>query len=302
MKNIIIEYQKAFNDTMEKLNKNENISAVFTLGSIVSGDMWEESDIDFFVVHKDKFNDVRDIYSEVNNIPVHIKLISKEKFVDSYENGGSKGISKSILKFSKMIFSKDEDISVIYNRAIYGEYGYTDEENLEYLSKLIKQINICKKYIQNDRIYTAYEMMIRGLDSFSKLYLSLNGYTVIKDSIGMVVNLDNSFKNILDTRLLSGINKEDIIEVINYIERYIEENILIASKAIIDVLKNSNEFLSSTEIIESFTSLGKGIKIEQVLKKLLSKGIIKKMSKEVLDKDNKFIIDENIYGIEQGMI
>lgn len=302
MKNIIIEYQKAFNDTMEKLNRNENISAVFTLGSIVSGDMWEESDIDFFVVHKDKFNDVRDIYSEVNNIPVHIKLISKEKFINSYENEGSKGISKSILKFSKMIFSKDEDISVIYNRAIYGEYGYTDEENLEYLSKLIKQINICKKYIQNDRIYTAYEMMIRGLDSFSKLYLSLNGYTVIKDSIGMVVNLDNSFKNILDTRLLSGINKEDIIEVINYIERYIEENILIASKAIIDVLKNSNEFLSSTEIIESFTSLGKGIKIEQVLKKLLSKGIIKKMSKEVLDKDNKFIIDENIYGIEQGMI
>lgn len=302
MKNIIIEYQKAFNDTMEKLNRNENISAVFTLGSIVSGDMWEESDIDFFVVHKDKFNDVRDIYSEVNNIPVHIKLISKEKFINSYENEGSKGISKSILKFSKMIFSKDEDISAIYNRAIYGEYGYTDEENLEYLSKLIKQINICKKYIQNDRIYTAYEMMIRGLDSFSKLYLSLNGYTVIKDSIGMVVNLDNSFKNILDTRLLSGINKEDIIEVINYIERYIEENILIASKAIIDVLKHSNEFLSSTEIIESFTSLGKGIKIEQVLKKLLSKGIIKKMSKEVLDKDNKFIIDENIYGIEQGMI
>ena len=302
MKNIIIEYQKAFNDTMEKLNRNENISAVFTLGSIVSGDMWEESGIDFFVVHKDKFNDVRDIYSEVNNIPVHIKLISKEKFINSYENEGSKGISKSILKFSKMIFSKDEDISVIYNRAIYGEYGYTDEENLEYLSKLIKQINICKKYIQNDRIYTAYEMMIRGLDSFSKLYLSLNGYTVIKDSIGMVVNLDNSFKNILDTRLLSGINKEDIIEVINYIERYIEENILIASKAIIDVLKHSNEFLSSTEIIESFTSLGKGIKIEQVLKKLLSKGIIKKMSKEVLDKDNKFIIDENIYGIEQGMI
>lgn len=302
MKNIIIEYQKAFNDTMKKLNKNENISAVFTLGSIVSGDMWEESDIDFFVVHKDKFNDIRDIYSEVNNIPIHIKLISKEKFVYSYENEGSKGISKSILKFSKMIFSKDEIISSIYNRAIYGEYGYTDEENLEYLSKLIKQINICKKYIQNDRIYTAYEMMIRSLDSFSKLYLSLNGYTVIKDSIGMVVNLDNSFKNILDTRLLSGINKEDIIEVINYIERYIEENILIASRAVIDVLQNRNEYLSSTEIIENFTSLGKGIKIEQVLKKLLSKGIIKKMSKEVLDKDNKFIIDENIYGIEQGMI
>ena len=75
-----------------------------------------------------------------------------------------------------MIFSKDKNISAIYNRAIYGEYGYTSEENLEYLSTLIKQVNICKKYIQINRIYTAYEMMIRSLDSFSKLYLSLNGY------------------------------------------------------------------------------------------------------------------------------
>ena len=298
MKNIIIEYQKAFNDTMEKLNENENISAVFTFGSIISGDMWEESDIDFFVVHKDKFDDIRDIYSEVNGIPVHIKLISKEKFINSYENKGSKGISKSILKFSNMIFSKDENISIIYYMAIYGEYGCTHEENLEYLSKLIKQINICKKYIQNDRMYTAYEMMIKSLDSFSKLYLSLNGYTVIKDSIGMVVNLDNSFKSLIDNRLLNGISKEDIIEVINYIDRYVEKNILIASKAIIDVLQNSNEYLSSAEIIKNFNSLGRKIKIERVLKKLLAKGIIKKMSKEVIDEDNKFIIDENIYGIE----
>lgn len=298
MKNIIIEYQKAFNDTMENLNKNENISAVFTLGSIVSGDVWEESDIDFFVVHKDKFNEVRDIYSETNGIPVHIKLISEEKFFNSYENEGNKGIEKSILKFSKMIFSKDKNISAIYNRAIYGEYGYTSEENLEYLSTLIKQVNICKKYIQIDRIYTAYEMMIRSLDSFSKLYLSLNGYTVIKDSIGMVVNLDNSFKNILDNRLLSGINKKDIIEVISYIERYIEENILIASKAIIDILQNSSEYLSSTEIIKNFNDSRRKIKIEQVLKKLLAKGVIKKMNKEVMDKDNNLIINENIYGIE----
>lgn len=298
MKNIIIEYQKAFNDIMEEFKRNKNVSAVFTFGSMVSGDIWEESDIDFFVVYKNQFHEVRDIYSEVNGIPIHAKLLSKEKFMSSYENEGNKGISKSILKFSKMVFSRDKDINIIYNRAIYGGDGHTHEENLEYLSKVIKEINICKKYIQIDRIYTAYEVMIRSLDSFSKLYLSLNGYTISKDSIRMVVNLNDSFKSIIDEKLFSGINKEDIIEIVNYIERYIEDNILVASKIILDILGNSSEYLSASEIIKNFRMVGDKIKIEQILKRLLSKGIIKKMSKKVIDNDGNFIINENVYGIE----
>ncbi|MBM7834296.1 nucleotidyltransferase domain-containing protein [Clostridium sardiniense] len=298
MKSIIIEYQKAFNDIMEDFKRNKNVSAVFTFGSMVSGDIWEESDIDFFVVYKNEFHKVRDIYSEVNGIPIHAKLLSKEKFMDSYENEGNKGTSKSILKFSKIVFSRDKEINSIYNRAIYGGDEYTHEENLEYLSKVIKEISICKKYIQIDRMYTAYEVMIRSLDSFSKLYLSLNGYTISKDSIRMAVNLNDSFKSIIDKRLFNGINKEDIIEIVSYIERYIEDNILASSKVILDILGDSNEYLSASEIIKNFKIVGSKVKVEQILKKLLSKGIIKKMSKKVIDKDNNIIINENVYGIE----
>lgn len=298
MKSIIIEYQKAFNDIMEDFKRNKNVSAVFTFGSMVSGDIWEESDIDFFVVYKNEFHEVRDIYSEVNGVPIHAKLLSKEKFMDSYENEGNKGTSKSILKFSKIVFSRDKEINSIYNRAIYGGDEYTHEENLEYLSKVIKEISICKKYIQIDRMYTAYEVMIRSLDSFSKLYLSLNGYTISKDSIRMAVNLNDSFKSIIDKRLFNGINKEDIIEIVSYIERYIEDNILASSKVILDILGDSNEYLSASEIIKNFKIVGSKVKVEQILKKLLSKGIIKKMSKKVIDKDNNIIINENVYGIE----
>ncbi|MBY0755138.1 nucleotidyltransferase domain-containing protein [Clostridium sardiniense] len=298
MKSIIIEYQKAFNDIMEDFKRNKNVSAVFTFGSMVSGDIWEESDIDFFVVYKNEFHEVRDIYSEVNGVPIHAKLLSKEKFMDSYENEGNKGTSKSILKFSKIVFSRDKEINSIYNRAIYGGDEYTHEENLEYLSKVIKEISICKKYIQIDRMYTAYEVMIRSLDSFSKLYLSLNGYTISKDSIRMAVNLNDSFKSIIDKRLFNGINKEDIIEIVSYIERYIEDNILASSKVILDILGDSSEYLSASEIIKNFKIVGSKVKVEQILKKLLSKGIIKKMSKKVIDKDNNIIINENVYGIE----
>lgn len=297
MKDIIIEYQKAFNIMMESFENNDNVIAVFTFGSMVSGDIWEESDIDFFVIYKDEFNKTRDIYSEVNDIPVHTKLLSKDSFVYSYENEGKRGIVKSILSFSKLVFSRDQDINVIYNKIIYGFDEYAGIEKLEYLSKVIKDIKIAKKYINLGRMYTAYEVMVRSLDSFSKLYLSLNGYTVSKDAIRMVINLDDSFKRVIDEKLFGKMNKEDISYIINYIEGFVDEHIVISAKVIIDILKSNSDYLSSTEIIRDEILTGFNIRVEQILKKLLERGIIKHKKRNVYDMKGNLILTQNVYGI-----
>ena len=298
MKNIIIEYQKAFNEILENFKNNKNVIAVFTFGSIVSGDIWEESDIDFFVIYNFEYDFVRDIYSEIYKIPVHTRILSKEKFLSSYKEDGSKGIARNILKFSKLVFSRDEDINNLYNRAIYVGDEFSHIDNLEYLSRVIKDVGICKKYIQNDRVYTAYEMIVRSLDSFSKLYLNLNGYTVSKDAIRMVINLNDDFKELIDDKLFNGVQEENIIDIINYINTYIDKNILKASKIITDILNDEEEYLSASEIKNKDVLRGSNIKLEQILKRLLTKGVIKKKDKEVIDSNGNVIISENVYGIE----
>ena len=298
MKNIIIEYQKAFNEILENFKNNKNVIAVFTFGSIVSGDIWEESDIDFFVIYNFEYDFVRDIYSEIYKIPVHTRILSKEKFLSSYKEDGSKGIARNILKFSKLVFSRDEDINNLSNRAIYVGDEFSHIDSLEYLSRVIKDVGICKKYIQNDRIYTAYEMIVRSLDSFSKLYLNLNGYTVSKDAIRMVVNLNDDFKALIDEKLFNGVQEENIIDIINYINTYIDKNILKASKIITDILNDEEEYLSASEIKNKDVLRGSNIKLEQILKRLLTKGVIKKKDKEVIDSNGNVIISENVYGIE----
>jgi len=50
MEKTILQYQKAFNSLMNNLKKNEKVLAVMVFGSLVTGDLWEESDIDLFVV------------------------------------------------------------------------------------------------------------------------------------------------------------------------------------------------------------------------------------------------------------
>lgn len=298
MKNIIIEYQKAFNEILENFKNNKNVIAVFTFGSIVSGDIWEESDIDFFVIYNFEYDFVRDIYSEIYKIPVHTRILSKEKFLSSYKEDGSKGIARNILKFSKLVFSRDEDINNLYNRAIYVGDEFSHIDSLEYLSRVIKDVGICKKYIQNDRVYTAYEMIVRSLDSFSKLYLNLNGYTVSKDAIRMVINLNDDFKELIDDKLFNGVQEENIIDIINYINTYIDKNILKASKIITDILNDEEEYLSASEIKNKDVLRGSNIKLEQILKRLLTKGVIKKKDKEVIDSNGNVIISENVYGIE----
>lgn len=298
MKNIIIEYQKAFNEILENFKSNKDVIAVFTFGSIVSGDIWEESDIDFFVIYNFEYDFVRDIYSEIYKIPVHTRILSKEKFLSSYKEDGSKGIARNILKFSKLVFSRDKDINNLYNRSIYVGDEFNHIDSLEYLSRVIKDVGICKKYIQNDRIYTAYEMIVRSLDSFSKLYLNLNGYTVSKDAIRMVINLNDDFKALIDDKLFNGVQEENIVDIINYINTYIDKNILKASKIITDILNDEEEYLSASEIKNKDILRGSNIKLEQILKRLLTKGVIKKKDKEVVDSNGNVIISENVYGIE----
>lgn len=298
MKNIIIEYQKAFNEILENFKSNKDVIAVFTFGSIVSGDIWEESDIDFFVIYNFEYDFVRDIYSEIYKIPVHTRILSKEKFLSSYKEDGSKGIARNILKFSKLVFSRDKDINNLYNRSIYVGDEFNHIDSLEYLSRVIKDVGICKKYIQNDRIYTAYEMIVRSLDSFSKLYLNLNGYTVSKDAIRMVINLNDDFKALIDDKLFNGVQEENIVDIINYINTYIDKNILKASKVITDILNDEEEYLSASEIKNKDILRDSNIKLEQILKRLLTKGVIKKKDKKVVDSNGNVIISENVYGIE----
>ncbi|MGG7210507.1 nucleotidyltransferase domain-containing protein [Clostridium baratii] len=298
MKNIIIEYQKAFNEILENFKSNKDVIAIFTFGSIVSGDIWEESDIDFFVIYNFEYDFVRDIYSEIYKIPVHTRILSKEKFLSSYKEDGSKGIARNILKFSKLVFSRDKDINNLYNRSIYVGDEFNHIDSLEYLSRVIKDVGICKKYIQNDRIYTAYEMIVRSLDSFSKLYLNLNGYTVSKDAIRMVINLNDDFKALIDDKLFNGVQEENIVDIINYINTYIDKNILKASKIITDILNDEEEYLSASEIKNKDILRDSNIKLEQILKRLLTKGVIKKKDKEVVDSNGNVIISENVYGIE----
>jgi hypothetical protein len=200
-----------------------------------------------------------------------------------------------LLISSKIIFSRDDEIESIFNKAKYSLDKYRETWNLVYLGNVIKDIGVTKKYLQNNSAFTSYEVLIRALDSFAKLYLNLNGYTVSKDAVKMATNLNNSFNIIVEKLFNNKCTKENIQETVEYIEKFLDENINEASKFLLDYLFEKNRFLSSYEIKNSEIFKEFNIKIEDILKELYKRKLIMKETKKLDLPVNEKLISENVY-------
>lgn len=291
----ILNYQKASEKLINSLQTNRKVLAVFAFGSIVNGDLWEESDIDIFVVYKDQFYNMRDVYSEILDIPVHMKILNKEKFLDLYENNGKKGEIRNMLTSSKLVFSRDEEIDILFNKAKYSMDKFVEIWNLVYLGKLIKDLGVTKKYLYNDRLFTSFEVLIRALDSFAKLYLNISGYTVSRDAIKMTMNLNNKFNMLVENLIEKELKQEYISSIVEYIDDYLADNISIAAKFLLNYLEEKKTYLSSYEIKSDEIFSQFDIKIEDILKELFKNGFIEKNSRKIELPAREKLLNENVY-------
>lgn len=291
----IIDYQNAYKEITETLKKNDNILSIFIFGSMVSGDLWEGSNIDLFVIYKEDFDEIRDIYSEVLDIPIHIKFISKELFKKYYNEAGKREVIKNSLIASKMIYSIDDEINDLYQKIIYMIDSDKGRLNLVYLGNFFKEIGICKKYIGKGSIYTAHELLLRALNNFSMLFLSINGYTVSKDSLTMACNLNDMLNDKVKNLIYKEVDDITIKELLDYMENYLEYNIEKASMDLINFIKNENRSLSAYDIKNNPYFKNFKIKIEEILKVLCKNNIIIQEKREFRDSKGNFLAMENVY-------
>lgn len=293
-----MQYQKAYNSLIEKLKANESVLAVMVFGSMVSGDLWEESDIDLFVITDTKPLDIRNIFTSEKDIPVHIKLMSKNKFLQFYEEDLRGGFIHRIFASSKLVFSKDIELTGRYDNGRY--YPDMDRErwNMVYLGKMLKNMGICKKYLHNEGIYTAYASAVKCIEEFAKLYVNSSGYMISKDAMTMAMNLNDEFKKQVD---LLFFNKDNCKQVINdclaYLSDYIDNNIRRNTEILLNYMRQKDCFLSAEDIKHEKLFSNFNIDMEEILNKLWEKNIIKKETRDYKIDEGKSLFKENVYFI-----
>lgn len=298
MERTIIQYQRAFNSIIDRLKSNEAVLAVMVFGSMVTGDLWDESDIDLFVILDKKIENIKNIYTEEKHIPVHIKLMSKSKFIQLYEEDLRGGFMHRMFSSSRLVFSKDMEITIKYDSGRY--YPDLDRErwNMVYLGKVLKSIDICKKYLSNDGVYTAYGAAVKCVENYARLHVNYSGYMISKDAMTMAMNLNDSFKRCVDELFFY---KQDTAKAIGaaveYIEGSIDENIRNTASILINYMREKDCFLSTEDIKNDKLFVNYDIALEDILNKLWEKNIIKKDSRDYKTEDGKVLFKENVYFI-----
>ena len=111
----------------------------------------------------------------------------------------------------------------------------------------------------------------------------------------MATNLSNNFKEVVDKLFMEPINEKIIKDTINYIEKFLDDNIVRASSALIDYLCEEYEYMNSYEISSYNAFKEFDIKMENILKELAKREVISKKSRALYDEEGNLILDENVY-------
>jgi len=296
MTKTILQYQNAFNSVLDRIKIDETVLSVMIFGSMVTGDLWEESDIDFIVIVNENYERIRDIYSQEKGIPVHIKLMGKEKFIQIYSDDLKGGYLHRIFSASKLVFSKDMDITVRYDGGRFFPDVDRERWGMYFLGKLLKDIGVCKKYLSSNGIYTSYSTAIRCIEKYSRLFVNSSGYMISKDVMAMALNLNDNLKQCVDKLFFEKSNPaETIQETMTFLEKSINSSIKSNCDLLLNYMREKDTFLSSEEIMADDLFKDFDIDMEELLNKLWERNIIKKEFRDFkIDKD-KILFNQNVY-------
>ncbi|MEK6264712.1 MAG: nucleotidyltransferase domain-containing protein [Clostridium sp.] len=298
MTKTILQYQKAFNSVVDRIKIDESVLSVMVFGSMVTGDLWEESDIDLFVIVKQNTNEIKNIHTEEKGVHVHIKLMGKEQFIQIYSDNLKGGYMHRIFSSSRLVFSKDMDITVRFDGGRFFPDVDRERWGMYFLGRLLKEMGVCKKYLWSNGIYTAYSTAIRCIEKYSRLYINSAGYMISKDVMAMALNLNDEFKQCVDKLFFEKSNVEETIkETMTFLEQSINISLKSDCSLLLNYMREKDKFLSSGEIMAEDLFVDFDIDMEEILNKLWERDIIKKETRDFKTDKDKILFKQNVYFI-----
>lgn len=287
-------YQDACDIALNKLKSNSQVLAIIVYGSIISGDLWENSDIDIMVISQDRGKS-QTIYSKILDVPLHINYISKDVFVDSYNSMLKGGSFHKVFFMGKLVYCIDSDIEEIHgNTRVYGDRDKAIR-NIEFLCNLLNSVHFTKKYMYTGKHETAFQWSVEMLKNYARILMNSHGHLTDNDILSFAVNMNMSVENIFvslndDKPLLGRLNY-----IVDATEKFINQNIESIAQPIVQFLRQENNPYSVTELqaSEDFKQVDTDMNV--LLQSLSERGLIRERSRSFTTLGNEYLIDEIVY-------
>lgn len=293
----IREYQKAYEETLYNFKNSSNTLAVIVYGSIVTGDIWDESDIDFLVVTSEK-DKMEILYTKAYGIYMHIKYISKDKFISDMESILKGGTFHKVFSRGKLSYCIDKDIEEIFHRSRF--YSDSDRKirNIDILSEMLNLMHYAKKFYYTKKYETAYELTLLVFKNYARVKLNISGYITDKDVISIAVNMNASIEKLFSALVSEGDLESRIISTLEYIEKFIKNNIREITFPIIEFIKVNGKASSVMDVQNSkeFKCINKDLSL--VIHEMAKNDIIDEDTREYKTENGEFLVHEIVYSVK----
>lgn len=295
MEDAITQFQKSYHLALEGFQENPDVLAVFVFGSIVSGDLWERSDIDFFVILKKWTPGMTNIYSNDLGRPVHCKFLSKKEFMNSRGFDLKGSFLHRLFASSRMVWCRDRDIEERFNNG----RSYSDLSRkiwtLTYFGKVIKGTDSVRKSLKNSNALAAYVTLMDTMNWLAMVMINDGGYMVSRDNINIAAELFRDFRDAFTALVGDGPLEERVSSTVAWIRGRIDHGLRAWSEVLFEYLRDKDQPLSAHEIQADPLLAPYHIEVEAVLALLHERGLLKRRQRAFDSPGGGLLIRENVY-------
>ncbi len=299
-------YEEALEAFAEKIKEDSNIIAAFAYGSIVSGKLWEKSDIDIWLISKENSKKIYNQYSLiVDDIDFQVELYSRNYFFELVDSPHAQSFFRAVLLQSKLIYSKDKAIENLFNEK--HDLGNRDKE--ENLLKAAIYGVVCVKKIEkilklSEDTLSAFSVMLRLVKNLANIEVAYNNQYPCREVESQALNLNYDFFNDIYVDLVNS--KVDLLSIeskLSKCKKYLDDKNDLVFEPIVKWLRTEGEVRGASEINEyikrKYNISNDGNELTDVYNWLTEKKILIRTSGSIklLDK-SKVYFDEAAYSYD----
>lgn len=291
-------FELALETFLEKVQRDDKILAALLFGSMSYDQVWEQSDIDIYLVGVDEKQPTKSYCLVEHGVNIHAVLYPRGQFKKMMDGSLQGSFFHSSFSRSKLLFSRDDTLREFYENVNHVGSRDREVQLLRFASNVLYQLAKAEKwhYVKHDVEYTT--VWILGMvDDLAKIELIEHGEVPGREVIQHALRLNPAFFNTVYTNLIHGEKNTEVIQkTLDAIHAYLDMRIHRIFKPILDYLKASQGVRSTTELDDYFEKRLPTSFLLLAYEWLAHKGVIQKLSVPVrLTEKSRVDMEEAAY-------
>ncbi len=290
-------YRGALSSLVGKLENDRTVLAAILFGSLSYDEVWENSDIDLWIVMLDGVKEGHVTLCE-DDVNIHAQRIPRSVFKRRIEGDLAGGWLDFTFSKSTLLFTKDDSVAKWYE--YIDRIGTRDRafQLLRYSAFLIPSLYKAEKYfhLKKDFEYSFWWLMqvVRELASIQVL---LHNEAPGREVVHQALKYNPRLFNAIYTDFVNQPKtQESVKRVLDLVNRSLEQWAPDLFRPLLDYLSESSEVRKLSEISDYFEKKIQGGGLEAACEWLVTQEIIQKLSSPIhLTEKSRIEVEEPAY-------